>query len=123
VGHGATHRGGVRCYASAPSWERCDPQRYILEIPLPLPSQVGGYARWLGPHYPKEGRLLVPSNIDSGLFVNWVVPVDLGVSFVGFLEAEKNCRRMYGDDLLQGWAGDVPTQEEFVIAARFRWGS
>jgi hypothetical protein len=58
--------------------------------------------------------------VDS--FANWIVPVDLGVSSVSHLKVKKNCQRTYGDDFLQGWAGDVPTREELVNAAHSRWG-
>jgi len=60
------------------------------------------------------------SIVDS--LVNWIVLVDLEVSFGGFLGPKKNCRRVYGDDFLQGWAADAPTQAEFIAAARSRWG-
>jgi hypothetical protein len=57
-----------------------------------------------------------------GSIVNWLVLVDLEIQAGGTKSVRANRRLVYGDDFLQGFAGDAPPKSEYIALAYERWG-
>jgi hypothetical protein len=60
------------------------------------------------------------SIVDS--IVNWLVLVDLEITFGGVSAPSRCVRRVYGDDFLQAWGVDAPDKHQFISVAKKRWG-